>query len=307
MLPTDANTLNDHHLARALRQASNPIFIVDKAGVVVWCNQAYAEQIGRPSDDVLGKCAPSLTPSADKAKFFLALWQTVAAGKTWIGELVEKRMDGSVVNVDAVFTPLADARGRPTLFLVTQHDITNKKIEYEKLAFRANHDRVTGLHNRAYFSSMLLRTLGQADRGNKQAALLFIDLDGFKGVNDTLGHEAGDQVLAETAKVLENFVRRTDLVARFGGDEFVCLLSEIESVDAALMVAQKIVDAIGSISNVERGSVNVGASVGVAMYPDHGTTEEEICKAADTAMYEAKRSGKRCVKLYTPTEEASVA
>lgn len=290
--------LNDNHLARALKKASNPIFIVDKAGVTVWCNQAYADLLGRPMELVIRHTAPSLTPSKEKAKFFLNLWEVVMKGETWLGELEECKTDGTIVHVDAVLTPLTDANGRPTLFLVLEHDITNRKVEYEKVSHLANFDRLTGLPNRTFFTSMCDRVLSQAERNNKKVAILFIDLDGFKGVNDSLGHDGGDQVLVETATALQNFIRKSDIVARFGGDEFVCLLDEVESVEAAVMVAQKMVDTIGALKRIELGPIDIGASIGIAIYPDHGHDQTSLRAAADSAMYLAKRAGKRCVHLY---------
>jgi diguanylate cyclase (GGDEF)-like protein/PAS domain S-box-containing protein len=298
MIHNDASELNDIHLARALKKASTPMFFVDKAGMIVWCNQAYADLLGRPMDQVLRHQAPSLTPSPEKAKFFLNLWQAVMRGDTWIGELEETKSDGSIVHVDAVFTPLPDANGRTALFLVLEHDITGRKLEYEKISHLANYDRLTGLSNRTFFTTMFERSITQSQRNGSRLAVFFIDLDGFKGVNDSLGHEAGDQVLIETANALQNFVRKSDVVARFGGDEFVCLLTDIESPESAVTIAQKMVDTISSITEIPLGKVNIGASIGVAIFPDHGQEQPAILAAADQAMYEAKRAGKRRVFLF---------
>lgn len=293
-----ADELNDHLLARALRLSSTPTFFVDKSGIIRFCNDAYAEMLGRSVQSLMKTRAPSLLPSPAKAKFFLHLWQTLAAGKTWIGELEERKDDGTIINVETVFTPVADAHGRPTLFMAIAHDITGKKIEYERLSHQANHDKVTELPNRTFFISMSEHIFAQAQRNERKVAMLFIDLDGFKGVNDTLGHDAGDQVLVSTAHALQSTLRKSDVVARFGGDEFVCLLDDVDSTDSAMRMAQKMLESIEAIKSVDAGRVNISASIGVAVFPDHGATEEAIRAAADSAMYSAKRSGKRCIHLY---------
>jgi diguanylate cyclase (GGDEF)-like protein/PAS domain S-box-containing protein len=295
--------MNDLLLGQALKRASNPIFIVDKAGRTLWCNQAYADLLERPMNLVVHHKAPSLTTSSENHKFFSELWSIILEKKeTWFGELKEKKPDGSIVYVDAVITPLTDPNGTVKLFLVLEHDITDRKVEYEKVWQLANYDRLTGLANRSFFTSMFERIITQATRNQKKVAVLFIDLDGFKGVNDTIGHEGGDQVLIETAHVLENFIRKSDIVARFGGDEFACILDEIESIDAAIMIAQKMVTAIGNIEEVKSGKVSVGASIGIALYPDHGYNQTEIRIAADMAMYEAKKQGKNCFHVYNKIE-----
>lgn len=302
----DANTFNDTLLARALQKAANPIFIVDKRPSLVWCNDAYAEMMGKPSRDLIGKQVPSLTPTRETAQFYMQLWSVVMAGETWMGELQERRADGTILHMDSVFTPLTDASGRPTLFLVLEHDVTKRKFEYEKVWTLANYDRLTGLANRSFFTSTLELILAQSQRNNKVAAVLFIDLDNFKTANDNFGHDAGDWVLVQTAEALRGAVRKSDTVARFGGDEFACILDDVESAENAQLVADKVIEAIRKIelNDPARGKhVRIGASVGIALYPFDGTDQSKLRNAADMAMYAAKRAGKNCWRRASDASE----
>lgn len=306
MTPIDQkNSLPDIQLARALRMAANPIFICNRSGVVAWCNQAYAKMIGRPLDQILNRQAPGLVTTKETAKFFMDLWSVVLSGKTWFGELREQHESGRMVYVDAVFTPLTDAHGTATLFLVLETDITTRKLSYEQVWKLANHDRLTGLANRSFFTSILERTLLKSARTKTNAAIFFIDLDGFKAVNDTFGHDAGDLVLVEVGKILKSCIRKTDTAARFGGDEFACILDEIDSIEDATRLAQKIIESIGAVDQVGDSKVKIGASIGIAMYPMHGNDEAALRTAADMAMYAVKKAGKNCWRVadVTPTAE----
>lgn len=296
-MATHPADFSDHLLARALDRAANPIYIVDRTAAIVWCNEAYCQLLGQDKDALLRKGAPSLTPTQSSAGFFKSLWQVVLAGSNWMGELQERRPDGSVVHADTVITPLTDPAGRPNLFLVHLHDATQRKVEYDRLWQMANYDRLTNLANRGHFTSSLELILAQSERNRTTPAVLFVDLDNFKAANDLHGHDAGDQVLVQTAVSLRASVRKSDVVARFGGDEFACILDDVADLDAAGAVAGKIVAAISRIELGVPGSPNhvrIGASVGLALYPLHGSDQATLRKAADAAMYEAKASGKNC-------------
>lgn len=300
----EASTFNDTLLARALQKAANPIFIVDKLASLVWCNSAYAEMKGQPIASLLRKPVPSLTPTRETAPFFSQLWSMVMAGDTWMGELQERRVDGAILHMDSVFTPLTDASGRPTLFLVLEHDVTKRKVEYEKVWTLANYDRLTGLANRSFFSSTLELIIAQSLRNNKVAAVLFIDLDNFKVANDNFGHDAGDWVLIQTAEALRGAVRKSDTVARFGGDEFACILDDVETVENAQLVAEKIIAAIRKIELCDASKkVQIGASVGIALFPFDGMDQSILRNAADMAMYAAKRAGKNCWRRASDANE----
>lgn len=303
------NQLPDIQLALALKMAANPIFIIDRSGSTVWCNKAYCAMLGKSMSELISRPTPCMIPTRETANFFMDLWTVVMGGTTWIGELTERDINGKHIHVEAVFTPLTDANNRPALFLVLENDITTRKLNLESAWQLANHDRLTGLPNRGFFTSLLDRALVKSQRNTLKTGILFIDLDGFKAVNDTFGHDAGDMVLIEVARIMSSSVRKSDSVARFGGDEFACILEEIDSIDDATRIAQNIIDRIGAIELVGSFKVTVGASIGIAIYPQHGTTEAILRSAADAAMYEAKKSGKNCwsIAAYPKTDDVGHA
>jgi len=298
MFATDDNLqLPDAQLAQALRIAANPILIVNKGGETVWCNHAYASMLGRSIGELINNPTPSLLPTRETQQFFSELWSAVLGGAIWIGELTETTADGRQVHVQAVFTPLRDANNRPANFLILETDITGQKLQLETAWQMANHDKLTGLANRTFFTSLLERALLKGERNKKRTAVLFIDLDGFKAVNDTFGHDAGDKVLVKVAHMLKTCVRKSDGVARFGGDEFACVLEEVETVNDAERVAQKIIESISSITAIDGVSITIGASVGISIAPEHGHDEAALRGAADQAMYHVKKSGKNNWRL----------
>lgn len=289
--------MQDVLLAKALRQASSPMFILDKGSAVVWCNPAYAKLIGGDEQSLLGSTPFALRSSPENAKFLLNLWKVVRAGNSWIGELDERAADGEIRHMETVFTPLPDATGQPAFFLVTEHDITQRKIEYEQLLRLANYDRLTGLANRGLFASLLDHTLSQCERTGGRCAILFIDLDGFKAVNDTYGHDMGDKVLVEAGHIIKRNVRDSDVAARFGGDEFAVILDRVDTPASAGEVGQKIIDALRLPMAFGGTLCSLGASIGVAVYGVHGYSQDQLRSAADAAMYGAKRAGKNCWRM----------
>jgi diguanylate cyclase (GGDEF)-like protein/PAS domain S-box-containing protein len=185
-----------------------------------------------------------------------------------------------------------DAGGAPTHFTGVSIDITDRKLAEELATHNATHDALTGLPNRAMFSSAVAHAVDAARRYHKQFALLFIDLDRFKAVNDTLGHAAGDQLLNEVAQRFKACVRASDIVARLGGDEFVALVDGIDSARQAATVAAKLIDAASAPFEVHGQTCHVSASVGICLYPGDGHDELTLMRCADLAMYRAKESGR---------------
>lgn len=296
--------MHEAQLARALSKAANPMLIIDRASSIMWCNEAYCQMIDLPADKMLKRKPSCLAPSRDNGKYLTDLWTVVMSGHIWKGELSERKSDGTMVHLDAVMTPLDDAQGKPALFMLFLHDITERKNRYDDIWRMANHDRLTGLPNRNFFLSMLDHTLATNQRNGSQCALLYLDLDGFKAANDTYGHDVGDMVLQSAAELLKANVRRSDFVARLGGDEFVCILTEVAQAQDAGDVASKIIHAMSLMTNVGGRHVKIGASIGVAVYPDDAMDGDALIKSADTAMYAAKRDGKNCWrKACAPEQE----
>jgi diguanylate cyclase (GGDEF)-like protein len=182
--------------------------------------------------------------------------------------------------------------GKPLSMSGTHLDITDRKLAEEQIRHMATHDALTGLATLRLAEERLAMTLGMARRQRMQAAVMFIDLDGFKAVNDSFGHDAGDEVLREVAKRLTSSVRETDTVARVGGDEFLFIAGGLRSAENATLVAEKLVRLVAQPMEIRGKQVHIGASIGIAISPDHGAEGDALIKRADEAMYRVKNSGK---------------
>jgi diguanylate cyclase len=287
-------------LARALEAAANAVLIADRKGRIVWVNDAFCRLSGYGRGEAIGRTPGLLNSGKQGPDFYRDLWETILSGRTWQGELVERRRDGSLWTVSQVITPLLDDAGEVTHFVAIQHDVTatiRERGEIQRLAF---HDSLTGLPNRNSFLDSLARAIGRAGAEHRLLALLFVDLDHFKPVNDALGHAAGDEVLIAVAERLRAAVRKTDTVARLGGDEFAVLLTDVAHPDVAGALAQKLVDRIGQPYMLNGQRIVVGASIGVAFYPWDGASVDELLSRADAAMYAAKSQGRRRYRLFDP-------
>jgi diguanylate cyclase (GGDEF)-like protein len=179
-------------------------------------------------------------------------------------------------------------------------DVTKEKQAEERMHHLAHYDALTGLSNRTLFADRLRQAISTAKRDNGHAALMFIDLDKFKPVNDELGHDIGDLLLKEVAHRLHNCVRESDTVSRIGGDEFVVLLPNVDAAEDAMHVAEKILYSLNLPFELAGNHINISASLGVAIYPEHGSDEKALTKNADSAMYNAKNNGRNNVCLYQP-------
>jgi diguanylate cyclase (GGDEF)-like protein/PAS domain S-box-containing protein len=281
-------------LSRAVDASASGVVIVDMLAddsPMLYVNRAFERMTGYSSADVVGQNCRLLQGLGSDPDAVAELRSALREGVEHRGVLRNYRKDGSAWWNELHLSPVRDARGRVTHFLGFQHDVT-ARVEVEKqLVHQAAHDSLTGLANRTTLVAKLGKATARATRDRKALAVLFLDLDGFKEVNDTYGHAAGDAVLAQVAQRLRGSQRGADLLARHGGDEFVAVLLDLDPIDAervAQRVAAGIIEQLRRPLQVEQGTVRVGVSVGIALLPDHGAGAEELLQAADTAMYEAK-------------------
>lgn len=285
-------------LAHALESVANAIFLTDHKGKIIWANEAFARLSGYSLADVFLRTPAILKSGHQSDDFYAQLWQTIKSGQVWQGDVIDRRKDGSLFAVDETITPLFDEHGQITHFIAIQHDITSRKQENEHARHLAYHDALTALPNRACFFDLLEAALLNASRANYMLATMFVDLDRFKPVNDTLGHHIGDQLLVAVAERIRVALRHADTVARIGGDEFVVLIDELENTHIASRLAQKLVDTLAHPFVLEGQTIKVSASVGVSLYPSDGADSHTLLMHADQAMYRAKSCGGNQFQLY---------
>jgi diguanylate cyclase (GGDEF)-like protein/PAS domain S-box-containing protein len=279
-------------LLSALEAAANAIFITDQAGHILWLNPAFSHLCGYSPAELLGKTPAILSSGMQSRAFYAELWQTILAGNAWRGTVIDRKKDGSLYTADETITPLVTGEGEITNFIAIQEDITLRGGDYERDRYLAYHDLLTGLPNRASFERLVkLAIEGVAMRPNELLGLMFLDLDKFKPVNDLFGHETGDLLLQAVAERIRASVRKSDTVARFGGDEFAILLQGMRNPEIAAALAAKLVNAISQPFVIADHRLEIGLSVGVAIHPFDGKTAEELTRKADGAMYQAKREG----------------
>lgn len=224
--------------------------------------------------------------------------KTVSTG---VGERAEFRLllrDGGIRHIESEGNVVLDTSGKVTKVIIVSRDVTERNQAEEQIRHLANHDTLTELPNRRLFSDRLQHALAVAKRDRTQLAVLFLDLDLFKTINDTLGHDIGDQVLKESAKRLQECVRESDSAARIGGDEYVVLLPAIQTQHDVMLVAEKIRHSIAQPFNLAGRELHISSSIGIAVYPENGDHEDMLLKHADRAMYQAKQSGRNIVKFY---------
>jgi diguanylate cyclase (GGDEF)-like protein/PAS domain S-box-containing protein len=227
------------------------------------------------------------------------LWSTAETRGWWRGEVAVRRRDGSAFPAWAVLTAVRDATGMLAHYIFSCVDISDRKASEEKVRYLAHHDLLTGLPNRGVAEQRLREAMQQSERTGQPVAVLFIDLDRFKTINDSLGHQTGDALLRHVAKRLSLSIRDADTVSRFGGDEFVVLLNGVSGSDEALLIAQRLQATLRAPYMVDALELNVSCSVGIAMFPGEAADMDELMRHADAAMYEAKAGGRDNVYFFT--------
>lgn len=268
------------------------IMITDLDGTILAVNHGFSTITGYQPDEVVGRNPRFLKSGRQGPDFYRAMWDTILRDGHWQGEAWNRRKDGSDYAERITISAVPDAQGRPHHYVAVCADITTASEQRRMLEQRSNFDALTGLPNRLLLQERLNRAIGRARGDGRQVALAFIDLDGFKGVNDSLGHVAGDQLLATMAQRLQKALRVSDTLARFGGDEFVAVLPELKDESLLASLVERLIEAARLPVALEQRQVQLSASVGVAIFPRDGDTPEQLLSKADQAMYAAKRSSR---------------
>jgi diguanylate cyclase (GGDEF)-like protein/PAS domain S-box-containing protein len=298
-----------HLQSAALEAAANAIVITDSKGAVVWVNHAFTTMTGYSKEESLGK-NPRLLESGNQPEAYYAnLWSTICSGKVWQGEAVNKRKDGTTYTEEMTITPLTRRVGNrsDTHFIAIKQDVTERKVAEERIQFLAYSDALTGLPNRRLLQDRLTQALASARRQKGRVSLLFLDLDRFKNINDSLGHSVGDLLLQEVARRLRTWGREQDTVARVGGDEFLIVLTELKDITDAAVAAERLLDGIIGEYSIRGHALNITCSLGISIFPEHGADAETLIKNADAAMYSAKENGRNNFRFFTEDMNAQVA
>jgi len=291
---------------RHLRQAavvfegtSEGIIITDSKHRIIAVNSAFTRITGYTADEVMGK-NPSLLQSGrhDKA-FFQAMWRSLQETGQWQGELWNRRKDGEIYPELLTVNVVKDKEGNTTHHVGIFSDISRIKETEYKLAHLAHHDPLTELPNRLLFHDRLEQAILRAQREGNQAAVLFLDLDRFKNINDSMGHAAGDLLLQRVAERLKEAMRAEDTIARLGGDEFVLIVEALKGRKDAAAVARHLLDLFNQPFCLENQEVFIDASIGISLYPGDGKDTQTLVRNADAAMYRAKAEGRNNYQFYT--------
>ncbi len=276
------------------------IVITDPAGVILSVNAAFTVLTGWSRDEAVGKHTRILKSDYQDDAFYREMWRQLADGGRWQGELWNRRKDGTVLLVWETITTIFDDDGRPERRIAILSDITELRRQEEKIRYQSHYDGLTGLPNRILLRERLEQALGFAAHSGETVAVLVLDVDRFKLVNDSLGHDVGDNLLKQVAKRLSLAVPHDAVIARLGGDEFAVLLRGLDDSGVAAHVAEELVARLKEPFLVDSHSVHLGASIGVSVFPDDGEHPSVLLSNADAAMYRAKEAGRNGFRFYQP-------
>ncbi|MBC7415496.1 MAG: diguanylate cyclase [Herminiimonas sp.] len=273
------------------------IMVTDANFVILSVNPAFTSLTGYLAKDAIGQNARILKSARHDVAFFAAMYDELRANKLWKGEVWCQRKDSSQYLQRLSITVMSNDAGEVIRYVGVFDDITEQWSKDQLVRHMALHDPLSGLPNRSLLMERLAQLIAMSNRESRRIALMYIDLDGFKLVNDTWGHGMGDKVLQAVSTRLVDLLRTTDAVARIGGDEFVILLDNLESRDNVATVASRIIDVVNAPMVFDENTVHVGASIGIAIFQNDGKTADALIKDADDAMYAAKLAGKNAFRF----------
>jgi diguanylate cyclase (GGDEF)-like protein/PAS domain S-box-containing protein len=300
---------SEQHLAMAAQvfeHCRDAILILDQAYLILAVNQAHADITGFAHDEVIGTSGHELHAETHDGAFYQRIWDEVAAHGHWKGEIWSVRKSGQRYPASVALTAIRDGQHGSIHFMAVLADITDRRRNEEYTRHLAEHDFLTDLPNRVLLIDRLHQALAAARRKHSKVAVMFLDLDRFKLINDNFGHHVGDLLLKEVALRLARCVRGVDTVSRQGGDEFIIILADIGGEEQAAHVAASVMQAVALVTRVGEIEVNIGTSIGISIYPGDGEDVDTLLKHADVAMYHAKQNGRNEYRFFSPEMNAQV-
>ncbi len=292
-------------LSMAVNQSPVQVFITSVDGTVEYINPMFTELSGYHEAEILGSDLRNLKSFQISEELMQEIWSQITAGKRWQGEIQVHHKLGQMRWIGLSISPVRDSEQQITHFIGIGEDITQKRMQEEKIRYQAQYDDLTGLPNRVLAQDRLEQAIRLVARTNGKVALIFVDLDDFKKVNDTLGHDAGDILIFEAAQRLRSAIRESDTVARLGGDEFLIIIQQINEQKAIESIAHIIIDKFSSPFILAESEFKVTASLGITLFPDDGTNTKELMRGADLAMYKSKAEGKNTHHFFSPSMDVA--
>lgn len=298
---TDRKKMEDSLLKLSLvvEQSPNSIIITDLDCNIEYVNTTFSKVSGYSLGEVIGKNPRVLRSGKTPAEIYTDMWEHLSGGDAWRGSLINRSKDGTEYLESSLIAPIRQADGQITHYLAIHENITEKKQAEERIERLAHFDQLTGLPNRTLLNNRFEFCLGRAQRNSENLAVIFLDLDHFKNINDTLGHTVGDQLLIEVSKRLKAVLRDEDTLTRQGGDEFILILPDTDA-DGATHVAAKLIEAVSLPCQIGQHELMITLSIGISIYPHDGEDLETLSKNADSAMYRAKQSGRNDYRFFAP-------
>lgn len=284
--------------AQVFVNSAEAIVITDIENNIMQVNKAFTDITGYSEDEVVGKNPRILKSGQQDAAFYREMWSTLLETGCWQGEIMDRRKSGEIYPKWLSIAVVRNDQGEISNYIALFSDITERKASFDRIQHLAHYDALTHLPNRALLNDHIELAIAGAKRNQTSFAIVFIDLDRFKVINDTMGHHVGDTLLQAVAERLQKCVRESDTVARLGGDEFVILLNNINEREDAALVAQKVIGLIAKPFMLGTYQANIGASVGISIYPAHGADKFTLLKHADAAMYLAKEKGRNNFQFF---------
>lgn len=285
-------------LSQALEQSPMSVVITDSNSVIEYVNGAFEKTSGYSADEAVGQLSNLLQSGKTSSNLYQYLWQQLSSGKTWQGELENRKKNGELFWERVHIVPVTD-NNKIKHFLAVKQDITQQKEQEQRITYQAHFDSLTGLPNRFLSLDRLTYMINYAKRKGGKVAVFFLDFDDFKKVNDTLGHQDGDELLIEASKRLSSTVRESDVVGRLGGDEFIIITNQQGDDSNLAILAEKLLDQFRRPVVLNGREFISTISIGIAIYPDDGLTTLELLRQADSAMYHSKHSGRNTYHFYT--------